>query len=69
MTSALLSSPASSPMSGFDHFTGIKNGTVEPPPMPKLFGIEIVEVEPGHIVLTATPKPEHNNPLGITHGG
>lgn len=56
-------------MSGFDYFDGIRKGTVPPPPMPKLFGIEIVEVEPGHIVLTATPQPEHNNPMGITHGG
>ncbi len=59
----------SAPLSGFDFFNGIKNGTIAPPPMPKLFGIEIVEVEPGHIVLTATPQPEHNNPMGITHGG
>jgi len=59
----------SAPLSGFDFFNGIKNGTIEPPPMPKLFGIEIVEAAPGHIVLTATPQPEHNNPMGITHGG
>lgn len=60
---------ARAPISGFDYFNGIRNGTIEPPPMPKLFGIEIVEVEAGHIALTATPRPEHNNPMGITHGG
>jgi acyl-coenzyme A thioesterase PaaI-like protein len=36
-------------MSGFDFFNGIKNGTVSPPPMAKLFGIDIVEVEPGYV--------------------
>lgn len=64
-----MSSAPAMPMSGLDFFNGIRNGTVAPPPMAQLFGIDIVEVEPGHIVLTATPKPEHNNPMGITHGG
>lgn len=59
----------SQPISGLDFFKGIMAGTVTPPPMAQLFGIDIIEVAPGHIVLTATPKPEHNNPMGITHGG
>lgn len=58
-----------SPISGLDIFNGIKNGTISPPPMAQLFGIDVIHVEPGYVVLTATPKPEHNNPMGITHGG
>jgi len=57
------------PLSGFDFFNGIKNGTVTPPPMAQLFGIDIVEVEKGFLVLTATPREDYYNPMQIVHGG
>lgn len=60
---------SSQPISGFDAFVGIKNGTVARPPMAELFGIDIVEVEKGYVALTATPRREHYNPMQIVHGG
>ena len=37
--------------------------------MARLMGIDLVEAEEGHVVLTATPTPEVYNMLGIAHGG
>ncbi len=37
--------------------------------MAKLIGMDLVEAEHGHVVLTATPTPEVYNMLGIAHGG
>ncbi len=37
--------------------------------MAKLIGMDLVEAEHGHVVLTATPTPEIYNMLGIAHGG
>jgi len=37
--------------------------------MAKLIGMDLVEVERGHVVLTATPTPDIYNMLGIAHGG
>lgn len=59
----------SQPISGFDFFTGMKNGTVTRPPMADLFDIDIVEVEKGFVALTATPRREYYNPMQIVHGG
>ncbi|CAN5498904.1 PaaI family thioesterase [soil metagenome] len=60
---------SSHPISGFDFFTGIKDGTMTRPPMAELFGIDIIEVEKGFVALTATPRHEHYNPMQIVHGG
>lgn len=60
---------SSQPISGFDFFTALKNGTGTPPPMAQLFGMDIIEVEKGYIALTATPRREHYNPMQIVHGG
>jgi uncharacterized protein (TIGR00369 family) len=59
----------STSLSGFDYFNALKNGTLRIPPMLELFGISIEHVEVGCVALTATPRLEHYNPMGIVHGG
>lgn len=39
------------------------------PPMMELLGIDLVEIDKGHVVFEATPGASHYNPLGIVHGG
>jgi uncharacterized protein (TIGR00369 family) len=44
-------------------------GEVEGAPMVRLLGIRMTEVDEGRVVLTADVRPEHENGLGIAHGG
>ena len=42
---------------------------IEAEPYAKLFGIKILELIPGHSVVTMEVKNEYANIFGITHGG
>ncbi len=42
---------------------------IESEPYAKLFGIKILELTPGHSVVTMEVKKEYDNIFGITHGG
>jgi len=44
-------------------------GEIEGAPMVKLLGMHLTSVDEGRVVLEATPQPEHENGLGIAHGG
>ena len=47
----------------------ISRGEIESGPMVRLLGMRITEVEEGRIVIVAEMRPEHENGLGIAHGG
>lgn len=56
-------------MSGLEYMRKVMSGELPLAPMVKLLGIEFVQIEEGRAVLAATPLPEHENGIGIAHGG
>jgi uncharacterized protein (TIGR00369 family) len=44
-------------------------GEVPPPPIARLVGFTLTEVEPGRAVITFEAAPQHANPMGTLHGG
>lgn len=56
-------------MKSIDAFREIVAGTREPPPVAKLIGFAMTEVEPGRVVFEMDAGPQHSSPLGTVHGG
>jgi len=56
-------------MTGIDFLRAIRDGRVPAPPIARLLGFSLVEVEPGHAVFEVTPGERHYNPIGVVHGG
>jgi uncharacterized protein (TIGR00369 family) len=56
-------------MSGLDFLGRIKTGEIPPPPVAKLVGYRLSEVEEGHAVFELEPAEQHYNPFGTVHGG
>jgi len=44
-------------------------GTLEPPAVAKLVGLEFISIEMGHSVFEMSAGPQHANPMGTLHGG
>ena len=47
----------------------IEDGTIAPPPIAALFGLQIREVEVGRVVFECEPDESAYNPIGLVHGG
>ena len=56
-------------MPGIDFLRAIRDGRLPAPPIARLLGFELVEVEPGHAVFELVPGEHHYNPIGAVHGG
>jgi uncharacterized protein (TIGR00369 family) len=56
-------------MSGREFLEAVMRGDAAPPPMGVLMGMQLILVEEGRAVFTLTPGEQHDNPMGITHGG
>jgi len=54
---------------GIEFLRAIRDGKLPAPPIAKLLGFDLVEVEPGHAVFEVTPGEQHYNPIGVVHGG
>jgi len=54
---------------GLEHMQAIADGTIEAPPIARLLGFDLVEVEEGRALFAATPTEAHYNPIGSVHGG
>jgi uncharacterized protein (TIGR00369 family) len=52
-----------------DAFREIVAGTREAPPVAKLIGFAMTEVEPGRVVFEMDAGAQHSSPLGTVHGG
>jgi uncharacterized protein (TIGR00369 family) len=52
-----------------DHFRAMVAGDAEAPPVAKLIGFAMTEVEPGRAVFEMDAGPQHASPLGSVHGG
>jgi uncharacterized protein (TIGR00369 family) len=56
-------------VSGLDYLKGIKDGKIAPPPIARLVGYKIVDVETGTAVFEIEPGEHHYNPFSTVHGG
>jgi uncharacterized protein (TIGR00369 family) len=52
-----------------DNFLAMIAGEADPPPVAKLIGFALTEVEPGRAVFEMDAGPQHASPLGSVHGG
>jgi uncharacterized protein (TIGR00369 family) len=50
-------------------FRAMVAGDVEPPPVAKLIGFDMTQIEPGRAVFEMDAGPQHASPLGTLHGG
>lgn len=55
--------------SGLDYLKGIKRGEISRPPVSKLIGYEIAEIEDGFIAFELRPQEFHFNPFSTVQGG
>jgi uncharacterized protein (TIGR00369 family) len=56
-------------LDGLSLFKGLMEGRFPAPPIARVLGFEVAEVERGRVVFTYTPVFDHYNPLGTVHGG
>ena len=56
-------------LSGLDYLKSIRNGSISAPPIAKLVGYHIAEVENGYAVFELHPAEYHYNPFATVHGG
>ncbi len=54
---------------GLTLFQGVMEGRFPAPPLSKVLGFAVEEVEFGRVVFGYTPVYDHYNPLGTVHGG
>jgi uncharacterized protein (TIGR00369 family) len=56
-------------LSGMEYLEAIVDGSFPPPPISRLLGFTILEVEPGRAVFAMEPSEWMYNPIGSVHGG
>jgi uncharacterized protein (TIGR00369 family) len=56
-------------MTGLDYLRGIIDGRFPAPPISRVLGFALVEVEEGRAVFAVQPEERHYNPIGLVHGG
>jgi uncharacterized protein (TIGR00369 family) len=57
------------PVKSIDVFRAMVAGDVEPPPVARLVGFAMTQIEPGRAVFEMDAGPQHASPLGTVHGG
>ncbi len=60
---------AAAGLSGLDFLTALLDGTLPPPPIATLVGMNPVSVTAGDVVFTCLPDESVYNPIGVVHGG
>jgi uncharacterized protein (TIGR00369 family) len=60
---------AGASMSGLEFLRAIRDGRLPAPPIARLLGFHLVEVDTGHAVFEVLPGEHHYNPIGVVHGG
>lgn len=60
---------AGASMSGIEFLRAIRDGRLPAPPIARLLGFRLVEVDTGHAVFEVLPGEHHYNPIGVVHGG
>ncbi len=64
-----ISADAARRMSGLEFLRAIVAGTLPPPPIAKLVGVSLAEVDFGRAVFELEPAEWQYNPIGAVHGG
>jgi uncharacterized protein (TIGR00369 family) len=52
-----------------DRIRMVVRGDAPPPPIARLVGFTVTDVEPGRAVVRFEAGPQHANPMGTLHGG
>lgn len=52
-----------------DFIRMVQRGAAPPPPVARLIGFTLTEVEPGRAVIAFDADGRHANPMGTLHGG
>jgi uncharacterized protein (TIGR00369 family) len=56
-------------LAGLPFLEAIRDGRLPPPPVTRLLGFALTEVEAGRAVFECEPAEAHYNPIGSVHGG
>jgi uncharacterized protein (TIGR00369 family) len=56
-------------LSGIEYMRELIAGRIAPPPIMKLLGYRLAQVEEGLAVFECEPAEQHYNPIGVVHGG
>ena len=56
-------------LTGLEYMRRVAKGELEGAPLARLLGMRMTEVDEGRVVITGEVRPEHENGLGIAHGG
>ena len=56
-------------VTGLAFLEGIRDGMLPSPPIARLLGFTLTEVEPGRSVFECEPSESQYNPIGSVHGG
>lgn len=56
-------------MPGIEFLRAIRDGRLPAPPIARLIGFTLVEVDDGQVVFEVLPGEQHYNPIGVVHGG
>ena len=63
------SAAAATRVAGLAFLEGIRDGRLPSPPIARLLGFTLTEVEPGRAVFECEPSESQYNPIGSVHGG
>ena len=56
-------------MTGLELLRAIGSGELPAAPMAELMGLEPLAADEGRVAFAAEPGPQHENALGVAHGG
>ena len=56
-------------MSGLEFLAALASGRLPAPPISRMMGFALTEIDEGRAVFECTPTFEHYNPIGSVHGG
>jgi uncharacterized protein (TIGR00369 family) len=56
-------------MAGIEFLRAIRDRKLPAPPIARLLGFDLVEVDTGYAVFEVVPAERHYNPIGVVHGG
>ena len=60
---------AGAALSGIAFLRAIRDGSLPPPPIATLLGMQMREIEMGRVVFECEPDESVYNPIGVVHGG
>jgi uncharacterized protein (TIGR00369 family) len=56
-------------LSGLEYLRAMADGRIPPPPLGLLLGMDVAQVDPGHVVFSLDIGEHLYNPIGTVHGG